>query len=72
MAAKVGCNYFCTNVKVTVCKSCGYINKQTKDVCTKCKSHDISHATRVIGYLKQVDSFSSDRQIEHEKRYYLK
>lgn len=69
-AARVGCNYFCTNVRVTVCNSCEKITKQTQSFCSHCGSQDIDHATRVIGYLKRVSSFSSTRQDEHRKRYY--
>ena len=39
-------------------------------MCTTCGSRDVDHATRVIGYLKRVSSFSSARQKEHRLRYY--
>ncbi|WP_172919614.1 anaerobic ribonucleoside-triphosphate reductase [Capnocytophaga canis] len=70
VAAKTGCNYFCFNVKVTYCNSCGYINKHTTDHCVKCHSADVDYATRIIGYLKKVSNFSKDRQKEAQKRYY--
>lgn len=70
VAAYTGCNYFCFNIKVTVCNSCGYINKKTMDHCTECQSDDIDYATRVIGYLKKVTNFSKDRQKEEKRRYY--
>ncbi|WP_299183714.1 anaerobic ribonucleoside-triphosphate reductase [uncultured Chryseobacterium sp.] len=70
VAAYTGCNYFCFNIKVTVCNSCGYINKKTMDHCTECHSNDIDYATRVIGYLKKVTNFSKDRQKEEKRRYY--
>lgn len=71
-ATKVGCNYWTYNVKSTCCeeKQCGYINKETKDHCTKCGSKNITHATRIIGYLKKITSFSNDRQIEEGLRKY--
>lgn len=69
-SAKEGCNYFCINVKVTVCNDCGHIHKKTLSKCVCCKSENISHATRVIGYLKKVDSFSKPRQDEHNIRLY--
>lgn len=72
LAARVGCNYFCTNIKITICNDCEFIDKKTKHECSRCGSKDIEYATRVIGYLKKVKSFSSDRQKEHERRYYLK
>ena len=70
VAAKTGCNYFCFNIRVTVCNDCGYINKHTTDHCTHCHSHDIDYATRVIGYLKRISNFSKDRQKEAKIRYY--
>ena len=68
--AKAGCNYFCFNIKITVCRDCNHIDKKTKHHCEKCDSGNVDHATRVIGYLKKVASFSSDRQKEHTLRHY--
>lgn len=69
-AATTGCNYFCTNVRVTICNSCGFINKKTRQSCDECGSKEIDHATRVIGYLKRVNNFSTPRQKEHDLRHY--
>ena len=68
--AASGCNYFCFNIKITICNDCNTIDKNTNYVCTSCGSKDVDHATRVIGYLKRVSSFSSGRQFEHELRHY--
>ncbi len=68
--AKAGCNYFCFNIKITICDDCSHIDKKTLQKCPKCQSINVDHATRVIGYLKRVSSFSSKRQIEHDLRYY--
>lgn len=68
--ARAGCNYFCFNVKLTVCNACEHIDKQTSYSCKACGSKDVDHATRVIGYLKRISSFSSGRQKEHELRHY--
>ncbi len=70
VAAHTGCNYFCFNIKVTVCNDCGFINKQTLNHCTQCGSGNIDYATRVIGYLKKITNFSKDRQKEEKTRYY--
>jgi len=67
-----GCNYICFNIKVTICNKCGYIDKQTLLKCNKCGSKNVDHATRVIGYLKRVKSFSTPRQIEETLRHYTK
>ena len=68
--AKAGCNYFTTNVKVTICNMCEHIDKRTLTKCPNCGSTDIDYATRIIGYLKRVSAFSVDRQIEERNRYY--
>lgn len=70
VAAKTGCNYFCINVKITICNSCDYIDKRTLASCSQCGSEDIDYGTRVIGYLKRVSAFSSGRQKEHRLRHY--
>lgn len=68
--ATAGCNYFCFNIKITICNTCNHINKQTRQQCSECFSTDVDHATRVIGYLKRVTNFSSGRQKEHQLRHY--
>ena len=70
MAAEHGCQYFCINVRSTVCEECRHIGKKTSYSCLSCGSKNIVHATRVIGYLKKVSSFSEARQSEHSKRHY--
>ena len=70
VAIKTGCEYYCFNIKVTVCEDCGYIDKQTKQRCSHCGSNNISYATRVIGYLKKINNFSSARQKEEALRHY--
>ncbi len=68
--AAAGCNYFCFNIRITICNDCENIDKHTSYSCSKCNSKNVDHATRVIGYLKRVSSFSSGRQREHQLRYY--
>lgn len=70
IAAQTGCNYFCINVKITICNKCNHIDKRTTKNCTKCQSGDIDYATRVIGYLKRITSFSAGRRKEHNLRAY--
>lgn len=71
-AAKAGCNYWCINVKITICNECSHIDKKTLHFCPKCHSENVDHATRVIGYLKRISHFSSHRQKEAAIRYYHK
>ena len=70
VAATTGCNYFCVNVKITICNECEKIDKRTLSHCSACGSENIDHGTRVIGYLKRVTAFSHDRQKEHSLRHY--
>ena len=70
IAVSSGCNYFCINVKSTICNDCHFVNKETKQICTKCGSKNIDYATRIIGYLKRITSFGQGRRKEHELRSY--
>lgn len=72
VAAQTGCNYFCINVKITICNECDTIDKRTLHECPSCHSQNVDHGTRVIGYLKRVSAFSKARQTEHDLRYYQK
>lgn len=70
LAAKTGCNYFCVNVRITLCNCCEHIDKRTLTACSNCGSNDIDYGTRVIGYLKRVSAFSKARRAEHQRRHY--
>lgn len=72
VAAKTGCNYWCVNVKATVCNQCGHIDKHTRDACQRCGSQDLDYMTRIIGYLKRVSHFGKGRRQEHSRRAYTK
>jgi len=69
-AARLGVPYWTTNVLTTMCKSCGYIDPVTRLKCSKCGSDDVEYATRIIGYLKPISTFSAARQKEAGLRYY--
>mgnify|MGYP001029159196 FL=1 len=71
VAAHYGTNYFTFNCRNSVCNDCGYISKDTLEVCPKCGSRSMDYLTRVIGYLKRVSSFSEMRQEEAEHRFYI-
>ena len=70
IAARTGCNYFCINVKITICNACDHIDKQTLQSCSSCGSTNIDYGTRVIGYLKRVSAYSEGRRREHALRHY--
>lgn len=72
MTGELGVNYWTFNVLMTLCNDCGFINVNTENHCTKCGSKDIDYATRVIGYLKRISSFSTERQKEAGLRIYNK
>ena len=72
VAAKEGCNYFTFNIPNTVCEDCGHIDKRYLKECPHCHSKNITWITRIIGYLKKINSFSEARQKEASKRYYAK
>ena len=72
VASEYGCSYFTFNCKNTVCNDCGFISKDTLEVCPKCGSHNVDYLTRIIGYLKRVSSFNEARQVEEHMRNYNK
>lgn len=72
VSAKTGCNYFCVNVRITICNTCGHIDKHTLGACPACQSRDIDYGTRVIGYLKRISNFSSGRRKEAALRHYTR
>jgi ribonucleoside-triphosphate reductase len=70
VSASTGCNYFCVNVRITICNECEHIDKRTLQACSSCGSKNIDYGTRVIGYLKRVSAFSAARRDEHNLRHY--
>lgn len=69
-AIEQGTSYFTFNIPNSKCDDCGYITKHPITECPKCKSHNITQYTRVIGYLRPIKAFGNDRQIEAAKRIY--
>lgn len=70
VASEYGCSYFTFNCRNTVCNDCGFISKDTLDVCPKCGSKNLDYISRIIGYLKRISSFNEARQVEANMRYY--
>lgn len=70
LAIKAKCSYLTFNIPNTICNVCGNISKRKLKVCAKCGSEDLDYATRIIGYLKRISSFSEERQVEEKKRVY--
>lgn len=71
-AIKEGTNYFTFNIPNSKCDDCGFITKHPITECPKCRSHNITQYTRIIGYLRPITAFGKDRRIEAEKRTYSK
>jgi len=70
LAATVGVEYWCTNIKITICNECNNIDKRTLYECPACKSTNIDWGTRVIGYLKRVSAFAEPKRIEETLRHF--
>jgi ribonucleoside-triphosphate reductase len=71
-AIQQGTNYFTFNVPNSKCEDCGHIVKAPVTKCPKCGKENITWYTRVIGYLRPIKAFGSDRQVEANKRIYSK
>lgn len=71
-AIEQGTNYFTFNIPNSKCEDCGHIVKAPVTKCPKCGKTNITWYTRVIGYLRPIKAFGSDRQVEANKRVYSK
>lgn len=69
-AVSQGTNYFTFNIPNSQCDDCHFITKHPIKVCPKCGSSHITQYTRIIGYLRPITAFGSDRKIEAGKRTY--
>lgn len=69
-AIQEGTSYFTFNIPNSKCEDCNYITKHPICECPKCHSRNITQYTRVIGYLRPIKAFGSDRQIEAGRRVY--
>lgn len=65
-----GTNYFTFNIPNSQCDDCHFITKRPIKVCPKCGGSHITQYTRIIGYLRPITAFGSDRKIEAEERTY--
>lgn len=71
-AVEVGANYFTFNIPNTQCDSCGKIFKQPLNECPSCGSTEMTQWSRVVGFLRPIKHYSTDRQIEAATRIYSK
>ena len=69
-AVSQGTNYFTFNIPNSQCDDCHFITKHPIKVCPKCGGSHITQYTRIIGYLRPITAFGSDRKIESSKRTY--
>lgn len=69
-AVSQGTNYFTFNIPNSQCDDCHFITKHPIKVCPKCGSSHITQYTRIIGYLRPITAFGSDRKIEAKERTY--
>lgn len=70
-AIENGTSYFTFNVLNSECTNpeCHHIVKVPLDVCPKCGA-PMRHWTRIIGYLRPIESFDKHRQTEAKTRVY--
>ena len=69
-AVSHGTNYFTFNIPNSQCDDCHFITKHPIKVCPKCGGSHITQYTRIIGYLRPITAFGSDRKIEAKERTY--
>lgn len=71
-AVQVGNNYITFNIPQTQCDDCGFIAKHPFSICPKCGSKKATQWTRVIGYLRPINTWSKERQEEGKHRTFIK
>ena len=69
-AISQGTSYFTFNIPNTECKDCGFITKIPIEECPNCKSKNVRHWTRTIGYLRPIECFDKYRKEEAKTRVY--
>lgn len=69
-AISQGTSYFTFNIPNTECKDCGFITKIPIEECPNCKSKNVRHWTRTIGYLRPIECFDKYRKEEAKTRIY--
>lgn len=69
-AVEHGTNYFTFNIPNSQCDDCHFITKHPIKVCPKCGGTHITQYTRIIGYLRPITAFGSDRKVEANRRTY--
>lgn len=69
-AVSQGTSYFTFNIPNSQCDDCHFITKHPIKVCPKCGGSHITQYTRIIGYLRPITAFGSDRKIEARERTY--
>ena len=62
-------SYHCKDCNEIVDVSCAH-GEKPEEICPKCGSKNISYWTRIIGYLRPVEAWGSDRQIEGTHRVF--
>ena len=69
-AVKNGTSYFTFNIPNSQCDDCQYITKVPITKCPKCGSEHITQWTRVIGFMRPIKMFDSERYKEALTRIY--
>lgn len=67
-----GTNYFTFNIPNSKCVDCGHIVKVPITKCPKCGGEHIRQYTRVIGFMRPIDTFGEDRLWEALNRNYTR
>lgn len=65
---KTDCSQFCISPEFTICYHCNKRFNGLKDKCPQCKSEDINHITRIVGYFSNVRNWNKSKQKELKDR----
>jgi ribonucleoside-triphosphate reductase len=62
------CSQLCISPEFTVCYHCNKRFNGLKDSCPKCKTSDVQHITRIVGYYSNVKNWNKSKQKELKDR----
>jgi ribonucleoside-triphosphate reductase len=71
ISTKFSIPYFTLTPTFTICRNCGYLQGEYT-ICPKCKTTDLEVFSRIVGYLRPVQTWNEGKQEEFKDRKYMK
>lgn len=62
------CSQFCISPEFTICYKCNRRFNGLQDFCPSCKTQDVQHITRIVGYFSNIKNWNKSKQRELKDR----